>query len=420
MTADFSQQAVALAAALGAGLLVGLERGWRQRDRPDGSRAAGFRTFGLLGLAGGLAGLLPDALAAVVALVAGLVVVAGYRAEAEGPSRSATTAVAGLLTIAIGIVATRIGPGLALGAAAACFALLNARATLHGLLRGMGEEEIDAVARFLLVALVVLPLLPDAQYGPYDAWNPRRIWLVVVLVAGLSFAGYAASRRWGGERGLLVVAASGALVSSTAVTVDYARRMRAEPERQGALVAGIALASVVMFLRVQAITLALAPMALPALALALAPATVVAVVFAALACRRQHGMPAAAVKLGNPLDFRPALGLAAMVAVLSVAARWALATFGGNGMATVLALTGMMDVDAAVITLAGLPPGAVDPGLAGLLLAGPVLANTLVKAGMAMVLAPGRAGLKAALPLLASFAASALAVGLWMLQRTML
>lgn len=410
--------ATGLAAALAAGLLVGLERGWSQRNRADGTRVSGWRTFGLLGLIGGIAGLLPDTPAAATVLGAALIVAAGYRADATVAARSATTAVAGVLTIVIGVMATRFGPAIALGAAAASFALLSARGTLHGLLRGMSEAEIDAVARFVLVALVVLPILPDAQFGPYDALNPRRIWKVVVLVAGLSFAGYAASRRWGGSRSLLIVALTGALVSSTAVTADYARRMRDEPGRQNALAAGIALASVVMFVRVQAITLALAPAAWPGLGLALAPATMAAGGFGFLAWRRQDAEPAAsdALQLGNPLDFRPAIGLAALVAGLSVAARWALTTFGDGGMATVLTLTGLMDVDAAVLTLAGLPAGTLAPSLAGLLLAGPILANTLVKAAIAMVLAPGRAGLRAALPLLVAFAASAIGLGLWVLR----
>ena len=413
MDGDLAQRALPLAAATACGLIIGLERGWHQRDIAAGGRVAGWRTFALLGLLGGLAAQLPPVVAATLLLVAGLVLHAGFKAGLTLEQRSATTAIAAVATLAIGYVAVAGGQALALGVAAGCFVLLNARGGLHRLLRTVDETEVDAIARFLVVALVVLPLLPDEAMGPFEAWNPRRIWMVVVMVAGLSFAGYVAARRWGAGRGLLVVAASGALVSSTAVTVDYARRIRQDADAAPVLVAGIALASFVMFMRVQAITLALAPWALPSLALVLAPASTSAAAMAFVAYRRQAGQKAPSFSLGNPLAFGSALSLAATVAVLSVAARWALLRFGGQGMAVVVALTGLMDVDAAVLTLSGLPRTAVDPALAGTLIAGAVLANTLVKAIMALVLAPGRGGLRAATPMLVAFAASGTALAAW-------
>lgn len=400
-------QLASLAAAVLAGLIIGTERGWVQRERPAGARVAGIRTFGILGLIGGLAGLLPNAVMAVLLGGGALLIAAGYRAAARSDQLSATSAVAGLLTLAIGCVATRLSVEIALGVAAATFALLRSRQTLHAVLRGLEEREIEAVARFLLVSLVVLPLLPDADFGPYGAWNPRRIWMVVVMVTGLSFAGYVLARRMGQGRGIMIVAMTGALVSSTAVTASYARRLRTEPEARGALVAGIAMASVVMFVRVLVVTLALAPRALPSLALSLAPGVVVAGALAALAWRRQETPGESGVVLGNPFDFGPALLLAALVAVLSLVARWALDEFGGQGMAMLLSLTGMMDVDAAVLTLAGLPRNVLGDELAGIVLAGPVLANTAIKAFMALGLGGGRDGLRAAAPLFLAALASA-------------
>lgn len=420
------QPLVGLAAAVLAGLIVGVERGWTQREKPAGGRVAGIRTFGILGLIGGLSGLLPDAAMAVLLGGAALVIASGYRSAVRGDQLSATSALAAVLTLAIGCVATRLSPMLGLGTAAASFALLRARHTLHALLRGLDEREIEAVARFLLVALVVLPLLPDAEFGPYGAWNPRKIWMVVVMVTGLSFVGYVLARRMGqgeeqGEgrgqgrgqgRGIMIVALTGALVSSTAVTAAYARRLQTEPEARGALIAGIALASVVMFIRVQVLTLVLVPRAWPSLALALAPAVIAAVGMAALAWRRQAAPARGSLNLGNPFDFRPALILAGFVAVLSLVARWALAQFGGQGMALLLALTGMMDVDAAVLTLSGLPRAALGDELAGIVLAGPVIANTVLKGFMALALGGGRHGMRAAAPLLVAAAASAIAISL--------
>ncbi len=403
----------ALAAAVAAGLIIGVERGWSLRARPDGGRVSGVRTFGLIGLTGGVAGLVPDLVATVIALGVVALVAVGYFRTADRDHLSATNAITSVLTFAIGMAAVRIAPVVALAAAAVSFALLSSRRYLHSLLEGLTEKEIEAVARFLLVALVVLPLLPDKQMGPYDAWNPRRIWMVVVLVAALSFAGYVAARRWGRQRGILVVAVTGAIVSSTAVTAEYARRMRDEPEARSALAAGISIASIVMFLRVQLLSLVLVPSALPSLALSMAPATVVASGFALIAWLRQRHAPAQQIQLGNPFDFAPALILAGSVAVLSLAARWALQRYGGEGIAVVLGLTGLMDVDAAVLTLAGLPGGSLTPRMAGAVLAIPVLANTAIKAALAAGIAFGRVGVGAAVPLLAALAASAGAMLVW-------
>lgn len=409
---DVAQPLPALLAALGAGLVIGLERGWTQRGQSDGSRVAGFRTFGLLGLAGGVAALLPDIAAAALALGAVLVIAEGYVRSAQRDAVSATTAIAAILTIAIGAAAVRISPTVALACAAVTFALLGSRKTMHGLLKGLSESELEGVARFLVVALVVLPLLPDAQMGPFEAWNPRQIWMVVVLVAALSFAGYVAARRFGSERGILATAFTGAIVSSTAVTTEYARRLAKEPEAGGPLSAGIAIASIVMFVRVQVLTLILVPRALPSLALAMAPATLVSALLAYIAWRRQRGEKAPPVKLGNPFDFAPALVLAGSVAVLSLIARWALDRFGGHGMAVVLGLTGLMDVDAAVITLGGLPRESIADAMAGVVLAVPVLANTAIKGGIAMALG-GRRGIAASLPLWAALVASLLGLAGW-------
>ena len=409
---EIDQPFVSLLASAAAGLLVGLERGWKQREFAEGRRIAGFRTFGLLGLGGGLGALMPDLVAATIFLGISLILAIGYAWEASESRLSATTVVAALLTCGAGFVAVRLSPVTGLATAAAIFVLLSARRSMHALLKGVAEEEIEGVARFVLVALIVLPLLPDSDLGPLSAWNPRRIWLVVVFVIGLSFVGYAATRRLGAGRGTLLVACTGAIVSSTAVTADLARRLRSEPNAHGVLAAGIAIASIVMFLRVQLLTLILVPRALPALALAIAPATATAAVLALLAWRGK-GSDDGGLSVENPLGFGSALLLAALVALLSLLSRWALATFGSGGMAVVLGLTGMSDVDAAVLTLAGLPASALTDRSAGLVLAVPVLANTAIKAGITVVIGWRHGGVRAAVPLISALIASSAAYLAW-------
>ncbi len=393
-----------LALALAIGLLVGLERGWRARGEPAGHRVAGFRTFGLLGLLGGVAALLPPAFGAALLLGAAATLVAGYLRESTAERHSATTTIAALLTLALGAFAAGGHAVEALAAAAVLVLLLALRHQLHALLRGMSEAEIEAISRFAIVALVVLPLMPDRAMGPLDAWNPRHLWLVVVLVSGLSFLGYAAARRLGPGRGLMVTAAAGGLVSSTSVTVAYAGRLaEADSATRGALTAGIAIASAVMFGRVLLLTALLAPAALATLAATIVPAGAVALGLAALAATqaRQAG-PAHAMSLGNPLDFRPALQLAALIALLAIAVRWAIDRFGDLGVGVLLTLTGAGDVDAAIITLAGLPAGSIAPAPAGQALALAVIANTAVKLCLVLAIARNRAGVVASLPLLAA------------------
>ena len=397
-----------LALSLAIGLMIGLQRGWQARDAPAGHRVAGFRTFGLLGLAGGLAALLPPAFGTILMAATAATLVVGYLRESTATDHSATGTVAGLLTLALGGFAALGHRVEALAGAAILVLLLAMRSRLHRFLRGVSAAEMEAATRFAIVALVILPLMPDRTMGPLDAWNPRQLWMVVVLVLGLNFAGYVAARRVGPMRGLIATAAAGALVSSTAVTAGYARRLRTPSPADGALIAGIAVASAIMYARVLLLTALLAPFALGPLALAAIPAGLVAAGLAWAAVRRTA--PRAAdgdLRLGNPLEFGPALALAAFVALLAVASRWALQRYGDAGVGALLLLTGFADVDAAVITLAGLPAGTLPPARAGLLLALPVVANMILKAGMALVIAGGRNGRRAAAPLLASVFAAA-------------
>lgn len=403
--------------ALALGLLIGVERGWAHRLDPDGSRIAGIRTFALLGLAGGVAG---EATMHVSPLIGSTLLLAstaplliGYGQAAAQGEFSATTAVVGVITLALGLLAATGHMVLACISAAVTTLVLVQRLTLHEWLGRLSEPELQAIARFGLIALAILPLLPDHDFGPYAAWNPRQIWTVVVLVSGLSLVGYAATKRLG-ARGMLATAAAGALVSSTAVTAALAGRIRKGEAEESGLVAGIALASAIMFGRVMILVGVLAPFALVPTALVAGPAAAVSVACAAWALRSRRG-PRSTTELPqvrNPFDLAPALLLAGVVMAGSLAARWALDAFGDAGLVVVLGVTGMLDVDAAIISMSSLPGGALTPRTAGYILAAPILANTLVKAGITLAIARGRPGWRAAAPLFASIAVALGGLGL--------
>ena len=414
-----------VALALALGLLIGVQRGWALRDAAPGSRFAGLRTFGLLGLAGGLAGYLQsraEGLALVLLAAVAALVVAGYwrTSQRSGPisgNVSGTGSLVGLLALACGFLAATGEQVLATAATGSMVLLLAMRNQLHRWIARLDEAEMLAIARFALIALVILPLLPDRAYGPFDAWNPRHLWLVVVLVSGFSFAGYIAGKLLGPARGTIATAAAGAIVSSTAVTAALANRMRETDGPVPVLSAGVAAASAVMFARVMVLTALLAPFALPTLAKVAVPALLVSLGFAAWQLARARGAAlsgAATMTVKNPFDIGPALLLMALVMALTWAARWVLHRYGDAGLATVLALSGTVDVDSAIITMGSLPKGTLAPHMAGLVLVPPILLNTLVKAGAAVSIAGWHRAKVAALSLLASTAAALVALaGVW-------
>ena len=220
-------QAVAgLGAALAAGLLVGLERGWQGRELPEGGRVAGLRTFALIGLLGGVLAIAspsPVPLALGLAGVALLFAVSFARASAASRSLSITSGVAAMVTYGLGAVAAGGHVILAVGAAAVVALLLDLKGELHEGMRHIQPAELNAVLQFGVLTAAILPLLPDQGYGPYDALNPFRLWLAVIVIAALSLAGHVAARWRGARQGLLWAGLLGGIASSTAATLALAR-----------------------------------------------------------------------------------------------------------------------------------------------------------------------------------------------------
>lgn len=428
MSTELAQSHLALlAVSLALGLLVGIQRGWVLREQAAGTRFAGVRTFALMGLTGGISGqlfALAPGPAAIVLAAAALLVLIGYLKDSRiNATVSGTGALVALLTLASGFY---VGLGQRLTGTAIAVVmvlLLTLRDQLHGWIVRLSQREVLSIARFALIALVILPLLPDQPFGPYQAWNPRKLWLIVVLVSGFSFAGYFAARVLGSTRGVIATAAAGSLVSSTAVTASLASRMKQAGDADAALPAGIACASAIMFVRVLLLASALAPVALPTFARLVVPGLVIALVAAGWLLNRTRKSPPASpsptspspalplttpsssdMPVRNPFDIGPALMLAGLVMVLTVASLWVLNTFGERGLAVVLAISGSVDVDSAIITMGGLAGQSLDARTAGLVLAVPVALNTLFKAGLSISLAGWRRGRGAALPLIASAA----------------
>ena len=300
----------------------------------------------------------------------------------------ATTPVAALATIGLGFIAGFGQPGFAIAGATVVTLLLALKAELHGLLDKLDEDDVKALARYAVIAGAVLPFLPNGHYGPLGAWNPQKLWLVVVLVTGFSFLGYVANRIFGERHGTIATALIGGVYSSTAVTQSLAQRLGSE-ERGGAEPAGIALATAVMYLRVPLLIAILSTRVLVPFVLIILPAVLVAW-GAGLWLYRKAPKADAPSPPGNPIRLVPALGFVVFVAFAAVAAKWAAGRFGEQGTAVLLLIVGSIDVDTAIITLGNLPPVAISPLLAAIAIAGTIIVNMAVKIGITLVYARGK------------------------------
>lgn len=382
-----------LGAGLAAGLAIGIERGWRLRREKAGARVAGVRTFALLGLGGAIAGLIGDLVHPLAAVVmagslAALLIVAFAHDRSR---RDATSAVAALVALGLGILAGAGQPALAIAGAAVVTLILATRNQLHRFVERLNATDVQAFARYAVIAAAVLPFLPNRQVGPLLAWNPFQLWLVVVLITGFSFVGYIANRTIGERKGVLATSLIGGAYSSTAVTQSLALRLGGGEE--GPLTAGILIASAVMYVRILLLVGILSPSTFLAFLMMMAPAGLAAIVIAMFAW---VGAPKGASTKGeafqNPIELVPALGFVAIVAVGAVATRWAEQHWGEGGTASSLFITGTFDVDAAIVTLSGLPPRAIDRELAATALAGTVVANMSLKMLVAGLYARRRSG----------------------------
>ncbi|MDF2997704.1 MAG: hypothetical protein K0R27_3341 [Xanthobacteraceae bacterium] len=388
-----------LALALAIGLVVGVERGWRERKAEPGSRTAGVRTYTLIGLLGGVFGALGNAASAPLLVGAGFIGFAAVfawfkRAEAvEDRNFSVTGTVAAMLVYGLGAFAVIGDMQLAAAAGIATAAVLASREYLHSILARLTWIELRSALLLLGMTAIVLPLLPDRPLDPLGAVNPREIWLFTIFVAGLSYAGYIAMRVLGPDKGILVTGVTGGLVSSTAIAVAFARRA-ADGEDAGRLVAGAAAAGAVSLLRVMVLVGAI----VPSLGLYLAPvALIAATIFcvpAFFALRRPAPHKAGKTELGNPFDLVPVLGFAMLLAAVMLLTAWATQQLGSAGLYPLAALSGLVDVDAVALSTARLAGGSLDLGVATVAILLALASNALARLAYAALIERGRFALR--------------------------
>jgi len=403
-----------LATALGLGLLIGAERGWSGRHEVAPELVAGIRTFGLAGLFGGLGTLAAShfGVAAWIALfvLLALLVIAGYLIDARGGDHGMTSEVALLLTFVLGSLAVAESRLLAGGCAIVVALLLSLKGQLHGALQRLSQAELSGALKLLFISVVLLPALPNEGYGPWQAINPYTTWLMVVLIAGIGFAAYAAIRLLGTRHGLLVTALLGGMVSSTAMTLTLARldatRLRA------ALAAGLLATSALMFPRVLLEVGVVNPALLDRLLLPVLTAAAVYAAGALFFYFRAAEQPDEATEppLKNPFELLPALRFAALLVGILLLVEGARHWLGNMGVYLVSLISGLTDVDAITLSLSR----SANDGLAapiavrGIFIA--VVSNSLVKAALIAVIGGRALALRTAPVMLGGLLAGAFAL----------
>jgi len=339
-------------ASLAIGLLIGLER-----ERNPAAKA-GVRTFALVALAGTLAAVLDERLggpwtvAVGLAAVAGMLVAAYLREppqEDPGTTTVAAAAVCYLLGALAGVGEAALAGALGIGVTA----LLYFKPEIEGFSTALKRHEQVSVLQFLVVTFIVLPILPDRGYGPYEALNPRNIWLMVVLVSGIGLASYVALRVAGERQGVLATGILGGLLSSTAATVLYARRSRESEAMQRLALAVVPLANLVPLARVALFAAVLAPAILLSLAPVLGAALAAGLGVAALFMRRPADAARAPLpESRNPAELGTALRFGALYAVVLLLSAWLSDVAGERGLYAAALSSGLVDIDP--ITLSAL------------------------------------------------------------------
>ncbi len=385
---DAMSALTSLAIALGLGLLVGLQRELAE------SRVAGFRTFALVTVLGTLAAFAAQQFGGWI-IGAGLIGVAAATAMGDykalqsptGRGPGITTEIAVLVMFLVGVVAAQPEPGsrqVAVAVGVAVAVLLQAKERLHNLATKLGEGDLRAILLFAAITFIVLPILPDEAYGPYDVWNPRILWLMVVLVVGISLAGYIAYKFAGPRAGTALTGLIGGLISSTAVTLSFSKRAASSTAARNSAVLAIALASAVLYGRILVEIAAVGPQLLRHAAWPIGAMLGASLAAAAIVYLRAGLKDAAVPEQSNPTELRTALVFALLFGVVLLAVAWARDVLGGAGIYAVAALSGIHDMDAITLSSARLvQTDALDAPTAWRAIVLAAIANMIFKAALA-------------------------------------
>jgi uncharacterized membrane protein (DUF4010 family) len=377
--------------ALLGGMAIGLERQWSGHATGPQARFAGIRTFALLGGLAGVAGWLwasgLEAIAIVLLAAASALIVVAY-VTASRTDIDATTEVSAIVVLAAGVLA---GVGQ-LTLASAIFAVtslfLLEKSRLHALAARIDDDSLRAAVRFAVMAVVVLPLLPEGPFGPADSVRPRELWMLVLFCSGLSFAAFLASRLAGADRGYAIAGTFGGLISSTNVAFTFARASRGPTTSGSSLAVGVLAACTVLFVRVAVVTFVLnAELARAVVWYLLVPFTI-SVAIVAWQISRAPDTQEAIDRSHNPLQLWSAMQMAVVFQLVLMVVALVQRTWGDPGIVVSGAVLGLVDLDALTIAMAR-GAGAIPIDTAARAIVIGLLANTGLKMGVATAIGVG-------------------------------
>ena len=393
MTADMMLR---YAVALAIGMLVGLERGWREREEPSGHRIAGIRTYAITGLLGAVVGSLTAITGSSGPLIASIVIygvlfgVLQLRKTWVESEFSITGHIAGMLVLVLGSLSVIGDYKLAAAGGVALAGLLASREILHTALRSITWIEIRSAIVLAAMTAIVLPLLPDRTLDPWGGFNPKEVWLLTVLTAALSYLGYIAARLIGPSKGALITGLTGGLVSSTSVTVAFARSAK-QNQSVLPLVAGACTAAMISVLRVCVLVGLIRPELLPAVG----PAAVASALTLGLSALlmlfvRGDSEGEASQATRNPFDLQHLLVFALGFAIISTLSAAFVGHFGTSSVVASAILSGAFDVDIAVLATVRLDGTAVTPEVIALAILAALAANAAGRLLLASLSGPVR------------------------------
>lgn len=338
-----------LAISLALGLLVGLQR------QHDQARIAGIRTFPLITLFGTLAALLSQEFGGWM-VAAGALAVTAMVVTANLMQRGTKVADVGQTTEAAVLLMYAVGAYLVLGHTAVAVAvggatavLLHLKDTLHLAVARMGEKDLKAIMQFVVISLIILPVLPDQNFGPYNVLNPYNIWLMVVLIVGIGLSGYFAYKLLGNKAGTLLAGFLGGLISSTATTVTYAKRSKGA-QNNNLLALVIFIATIVSLVRILVEIAVVTPQSFAQVAPPIAALLLVMVVLAAFNYFFKKGNSDQMPEQENPAQLKTALVFGAIYGAVILATAAAKDFFGDGGLYVVAIISGLTDVDAITLS----------------------------------------------------------------------
>ncbi len=377
---------IKFATAAFAGLLIGLERERKRQDR--GSIFAGVTTFPLIALLGTICWKLTlltnELILAVVLLTIGIITCLSYWRESANGRVSGTSQITVLVTFTLGLLVGFSNYIVSLAGAVLVTGILSLRDELRILVGRLSQADLFAVLQFTAISLVIFPLVPNANYGPWGVWNPHSIWFLVVLISGISFLGYVASKIISPQQGIGLSSLIGGIVSSTAVTLAFSARSRGHQELSGMLASGVLAASSVSVIRL----LVILALVSPQLMIAVLPSFFTLLVLTGVSGWLIHHFSKKDItdgaQLNNPFKLKTAFGFAAFFALTLLITRAAQVFLGEQGIYIASIIAGLNKLDAISLALAAQLGNSLELSVASRALTLALVSNTLFKTALAL------------------------------------